>query len=178
MNFHLRPLSVFLILLLLLSFIGCQRDTTDPKPDRQPTIPTGVWEMSAPLTLPGDSTPMSGRGFARGLDGEIYCTAAKERFSTETLLLRYAPDGTFTALPYPDGGFASTPPYLTSHVNAFTLLPGGGFATIFDIGQGEMLVITDADNQILAQAEMPHFGVIDTVNMIVYALCALCKRGN
>ena len=169
MKSYLRPLSVFLILLLLLSSIGCQRDPADTKTERQPTIPTGVWEMSAPLTLPGDSTPMSGRGFARGADGEIFCTAAKERFSTEELLLRYAPDGTVTALPYPDGGFASTPPYLTSHVNAFTTLPSGGFATIFNIGQGEMLVITDADNQILAQAEMPHFGVIGTVNMIVYA---------
>ncbi len=164
-----RPLAILLIILVLLTGIGCHRDTAETSTERQPQIPTGVWEMSAPLTLPGDSTPMNERGFARGSEGEIYCTAAKEHFSLELLLLRYAPDGTVTALPYPDGGFAAQPPYLTSYVKAFTTLPGGGFATIFDIGQTEMLVITDAENNICAQTEMPYFGAIGTVDMIVYA---------
>lgn len=70
MKTYLRLFSVLLTLLLPLTLIGCQSEHTDTQTDRQPQIPIGVWEMSEPLTLPGESAVMSDRGFARDADGK------------------------------------------------------------------------------------------------------------
>ena len=76
-----RILSLVLVSFLLLTCIGCHRDNTDTDVDRQPQIPTGVWALSEPMTLPSAFSAGSNRGFTRDADGNIYFTASPTRYA-------------------------------------------------------------------------------------------------
>ncbi|MBE6657745.1 MAG: hypothetical protein E7604_04785 [Ruminococcaceae bacterium] len=164
-----RILALLLSLILLISCFGCNRSPDTVDAERRPSLPTGVWDMSDPLTLPDDLLAGNGRGFSRDSQGNLCMTASPNRFSAETRLIRFAPDGTLTASPYPDGDIMKQPAYQYADQRGFACLPDGGFASIIDQGQTDMLIITDGHNRVTAEAEIPYFGSIGIVDDIIYA---------
>ena len=156
-----------LLFFLLFAFIACKSDS-DTSAERTPQILSGVWDVGDRLPLPDGCVVQNHHSFSRSDNGEIYFTAAPTSMSFARCLMTFS-DGAVTAVSYPDGGFSDTEPYTTAVQTCFTALPDGGFASVYDIGKSHMLVITDADNRILAQTDIPGFGDLDQIHDMIYA---------
>ena len=158
-----------LMLLLLLSLTACTSDKTDISAERTPQIPSGVWALGERLSLPEGCTAQNHHSFSRGENETVYFTAVPTSHTPfEKRLITFSGDH-MTEIPFPDGGFSSAEPYTTAIQTCFTALPDGGYASVYDIGKTHMLVITDADNRIVTQTDIPRFGEYDQIHDIIYA---------
>ena len=168
MVIHIKRILLFLICILLLVCTSCTTSDKGTSAERTPKILDGVWKLQEPFSLPDDAYA-SHAGFSGGNHGEVYFHAIKDRFSFDGLCMTYSGNAAAEAAPFPNGGFLAQTDNQNAQMLCFTALPDGGFAEIFDVGKSYVLVITDQNNRIAAQTDIPHFGEYDRINEICYA---------